>query len=716
MSKECKKLLSYLLTLVMVISMVCTNGMTVEAATANEMWEESTNELGQTVYSLTSNIMPDTGDGLTLTLVDGETIVLKGNGYQLRAKESSNSKGLSVTGDGTLIIENLEIYGGDKATNDNSCGMDVSGNVNVILRENVTITGGSACTAETSSAPGRNGQKGMNFAGKNLIIDSGSQVTISGSDGSMNGKEAGKTGCDGGTGLSFEGERLMVNPKASLTLRGGNASNGTPGFEIYYMVDDSDYSQRNGRNGGNGGAGMLFNGQLCEIAADATVSATGGTAGKGGAAGCYLNDDFDPMPDTEGKPGTAGTDGNGFTYQKGLVPQKEWLDAASVSSNSITLLYPSEIQENSSCYYASYGSTLNCSILPYPEKDNFLFEGWYSDDAYNNEVSGELSISENICLYAKYCQLSCTVTFNSNGGSAVETQSVSTNSLAKEPAAPSKEGYTFKGWFRDEACTEAYGFDTPVTSDITLYAKWEKIPDNTNNEKTATYTVTFDTNGGSNIVAQTVTEGKQVTAPANPKKKNCGFGGWYTDKECTVSYNFATPITKDTTLYAKWYTVTFNASSVALQKGKSTTAVKATVLKGDAVTSYTSSKTKVATVSKKGKITAKNTGTATITVKTKKGATATVTVKVQKSKVTTKKVSVTNVEKKALTLKKGKSFTLKTSVQPVTTQDKLTYSSSNTKVATVSKSGKIKAKKKGTAKITVQSGKKKVTIKVTVKN
>ncbi len=161
-------------------------------------------------------------------------------------------------------------------------------------------------------------------------------------------------------------------------------------------------------------------------------------------------------------------------------------------------------------------------------------------------------------------------------------------------------------------------------------------------------------------------------------------------------------------------TLKLNAKSITLQVKKSTTAVKASgMVKGDKVVSWTSSNKKVVTVTNKGKITAKKVGKATITVKTAKGATATLKVTVQKKAVKLKKISV---NKKKITLTKGKSTTLVVTKSPITAQDKVTFKTSNKKVATVSKSGKITAKKAGKATITVKAGKKSVKVTVTVKN
>lgn len=159
--------------------------------------------------------------------------------------------------------------------------------------------------------------------------------------------------------------------------------------------------------------------------------------------------------------------------------------------------------------------------------------------------------------------------------------------------------------------------------------------------------------------------------------------------------------------------IKLNVTSLPMKVKQSTTAVKVTQMAtGDYITSWKSSNTKVATVNSKGKITAKKKGTAKITVTLASGASAKVTVKVQTGTVKTKKVSVTS---KKLTLKKKQKVNLGTTLNPLTSQQKVTYTTSNKKVATVSKKGVVTAKGKGKAKITVKSGSKKVTVTVTVK-
>lgn len=173
--------------------------------------------------------------------------------------------------------------------------------------------------------------------------------------------------------------------------------------------------------------------------------------------------------------------------------------------------------------------------------------------------------------------------------------------------------------------------------------------------------------------------------------------------------------TKETRTYGRKLTATIklNVTSLSLKEKQSTNKVKVTGLaNGDSVRSWTSANRKIATVTSKGVIKGIKAGKTTVTVKLASGKTAKITVTVKKNIVKTTKI--TGVKSK-VTLAKGKKLTLKPVVTPKNSTEKVTYVSSNSKVATVSAKGVITAKKKGTAVITVKSGSKKVTCKVTVK-
>lgn len=158
--------------------------------------------------------------------------------------------------------------------------------------------------------------------------------------------------------------------------------------------------------------------------------------------------------------------------------------------------------------------------------------------------------------------------------------------------------------------------------------------------------------------------------------------------------------------------IKLNTSSVTLKIGQSTTGLKVTMSNGDSVLSWKSSNTKVVKVSKTGKLVAqKRAGKATVVVKLNSGLSKKIPVTVQKTTVKTTKI--TGLKNK-ITLKAGKTTTLKPVLQPFTSQEKITYTSSNKRVVTVNSKGVLKAIGKGTARIIVKSGKQKFVINVKV--
>ena len=133
-----------------------------------------------------------------------------------------------------------------------------------------------------------------------------------------------------------------------------------------------------------------------------------------------------------------------------------------------------------------------------------------------------------------------TVTFQSEGGSEVASQ-IRANTPADQPADPTKEGYTFIGWYKGES---EWNFETPVTADLTLTAKWQ----------INRYTITFDTAGGSEVPSITQDYGTAITPPAAPTRTGYTFAGWDRESPTTMP-------AENITLTARWtvnqYTITF---------------------------------------------------------------------------------------------------------------------------------------------------------------
>ena len=133
------------------------------------------------------------------------------------------------------------------------------------------------------------------------------------------------------------------------------------------------------------------------------------------------------------------------------------------------------------------------------------------------------------------------VTFNLNGKGTNFTQEVYENRTITTPANPTTTGFVFDGWYTNQACTSAFNFSTPITANTTLYAKWVQA-----------LTVTFDLNGHGDSFTQEVVSGAKASAPSTPVSAGYVFVGWYSDQACTSKYNFNTTITSAKTLYAKW--------------------------------------------------------------------------------------------------------------------------------------------------------------------
>lgn len=189
-----------------------------------------------------------------------------------------------------------------------------------------------------------------------------------------------------------------------------------------------------------------------------------------------------------------------------------------------------------------------------PTKTDYTFNGWFKDAEYvtpwdfDNDV-----VNADTTLHAKWTFIGSTqytVSFDTQGGSAIDAITVAANATITKPADPTKEGHAFGGWYKEAECTNAWDFtNDKVTANTTLYAKW------TVTTGVTTYTVTFDTQGGSTVNAATVNAGALVTKPADPTKSGHTFSGWYKEAECTNAWNFATDtVNANVTLFAKWVT------------------------------------------------------------------------------------------------------------------------------------------------------------------
>lgn len=142
-----------------------------------------------------------------------------------------------------------------------------------------------------------------------------------------------------------------------------------------------------------------------------------------------------------------------------------------------------------------------------------------------------------------------TLTYDLNyDGAENITQSVTKNSVVKNPNQPTRSGYTFYNWYADEDCTVPYDFTDPIVKDTTVYASWKE---DGKTYYTATYSLNYYGSAPDTFI-QIVKAGDNVrTLGLTPTRLEYSFDGWYADENGTTAFSNAA-ITQDTTIYAKW--------------------------------------------------------------------------------------------------------------------------------------------------------------------
>ena len=235
------------------------------------------------------------------------------------------------------------------------------------------------------------------------------------------------------------------------------------------------------------------------------------------------------------------------------------------SVNSYTLAFDGNGGKASeSSRKVQYGNQYG--TLPTATRTGYAFQGWYTARSGGSQVSSSTTMeAANTTVYAHWTVNTYTVSFDSNGGSAVASQSVRYGSKATQPANPTRAGHTFQGWYTARSGGSKYDFGTAVTGDVTLYAHWS----------VNSYTLTFDGNGGKpSEASRTVAYGGQYGSLPTATRTGYAFQGWYTARDGGTKVSPSTTMgAADTTLYARWsvnsYTVSFDSdggSNVPAQK------------------------------------------------------------------------------------------------------------------------------------------------------
>ena len=190
--------------------------------------------------------------------------------------------------------------------------------------------------------------------------------------------------------------------------------------------------------------------------------------------------------------------------------------------------------------YTVEGGTLTTP----PARTDLDFVNWYTDETYNTLASITNTTGDKD-FYGKW-KANVTFAMNDGSGDNFRIVPITYRGYASSPSPnPTRTGYDFVNWCTTATGGTAFNFgSSQIIQHITIYANWQ----------IQSYTVSFDTDGGSSVSSQTITYGGHVAQPStNPTKNGNRFGGWYKDSACTIAFDFANDtITEPTTIYAKW--------------------------------------------------------------------------------------------------------------------------------------------------------------------
>jgi len=178
-----------------------------------------------------------------------------------------------------------------------------------------------------------------------------------------------------------------------------------------------------------------------------------------------------------------------------------------------------------------------------PTKEGFTFAGWHSDEELTDPVE-EITMTSDKMVYAKWTVTLYTLSYDTNGGTAISSETYNVNESVTLNKAPTKEGFTFAGWHSDEELIDLVE-EITMTSDKMVYAKWT----------VTRYTLSYDTNGGTAIPSETYNANERVTLNKVPTRAGYTFGGWYIivdGKEVPVTN---VVMTSNITVYAKWVSI-----------------------------------------------------------------------------------------------------------------------------------------------------------------
>ena len=253
--------------------------------------------------------------------------------------------------------------------------------------------------------------------------------------------------------------------------------------------------------------------------------------------------------------GTSYANGASYPFTSSTTLYAQW------TANTLSVTYDSQggsaITNGSTTTGGSIASSPGT-----PTRAGYTFNGWFAASTGGSAITFPYTHGQtaNFTLYAQWTANTLTITYDSQGGSAISSGSTTTGgSIASSPGTPTKAGYTFNGWFAASTGGSAITFPYThgQTANFTLYAQWTAN----------TLTVTYDSQGGSAISSgSTTTGGSIASSPGTPTKAGYTFNGWFAASTggSAITFPYTHGQTASFTLYAQWSsnsnTITFDGN------------------------------------------------------------------------------------------------------------------------------------------------------------
>ena len=560
-------------------------------------WEQPTQSGPASMFTISNdNHLTITGNGTGTLTLDGSN-----------SRESQNLVKIESGGYFTLKM------GGVLANSTAPSGRAVYVDGGTFMMEGGSIVNNTADHGETVYVDGGTfTMKGGTIS--NNKANSGGAVML---------EEAGKFTMEGGTisnniATMNGGGVFMKNTSSTFTMEGGTISNniannkssetnlGT-GHGGGVHIDEGTFTMSSGTISGNtakenGGGVYVHLGGTFTMSGGTITDNTATSNGNGVYVGSIFNLEGNGMVDSvylpDGKNITViGSLTGTETQVRGIIPEtpREYLpvvDLAAVQKNYLPWFHLDESVKNFALTYVPneqkqglvltpiYTVTFNANggtsvpsqmkvvsgntvEKPKTTREGYTLEGWYYNTMHDTMKWDftRNTVKDNITLTANWTRNTYTVTFEANGGSEVQPQTVNHGDTVSEPDDPARDDHTFAGWHEDASFITLWDFDTQVTKDLTLHAKWtpnkpEPEPPSGGSSGDGNmdnaYRVLFNDGAATLYVVTDLSAGDKLTKPEDPVKDGYTFAGWHKDTACTQAWDFNDGITGSMTLYAKW--------------------------------------------------------------------------------------------------------------------------------------------------------------------